>query len=62
MNAAAVDPIVRHEAFDSLLRSFLEIGADGSVKVSRLAATPLQRADAGGFVDITARARRIVFS
>jgi len=48
--------------FDASLLSFLEVGADGSVNVSRLAATPHRTAGAGGFVDITARARRIVFS
>ena len=48
--------------FDCSLLSFLEIGADGSVNVSRLAATPHRTAGAGGFVDITARARRIIFS
>lgn len=48
--------------FDCSLLSFLEIGADGSVNVSRLAATPHRTAGAGGFVDITARARKIVFS
>lgn len=48
--------------FDCSLLSFLEIGADGSVNVSRLAATPHRTAGAGGFVDITARAPRIVFS
>ncbi len=49
-------------AFDASLLSFLEIGSDGSVNVSRLAVTPHRTAGAGGFVDITARARRIVFS
>ena len=48
--------------FDASLLSFLEIGADGSVNVSRLKATPHRTAGAGGFVDITARAKRIVFS
>ena len=48
--------------FDASLLSFLEIGADGSVNVSRLAATPHRTAGAGGFVDITARAGRIIFS
>lgn len=48
--------------FDAALLSFLEVGADGSVNVSRLAAVPHRTAGAGGFVDITARARRIVFS
>jgi len=48
--------------FDCSLLSFLEIDAEGSVNVSRLPATPHRTAGAGGFVDITARARRIVFS
>ena len=48
--------------FDCSLLSFLEIDADGSVNVSRLSATPHRTAGAGGFVDITARAKRIVFS
>jgi propionate CoA-transferase len=48
--------------FDASLLSFLEIGQDGSVNVSRLRATPHRTAGAGGFVDITARARKIVFS
>ena len=48
--------------FDAALLSFLEIDAEGSVNVSRLAATPHRTAGAGGFVDITARARKIVFS
>lgn len=48
--------------FDCTLLSFLEIDAQGSVNVSRLAATPHRTAGAGGFVDITARARKIVFS
>ena len=49
-------------AFDCSLLSFLEIDADGSVNVSRLSATPHRTAGAGGFVDITARARKMVFS
>ena len=48
--------------FDCSLLSFLEIDADGSVNVSRLSATPHRTAGAGGFVDITTRARKIVFS
>lgn len=48
--------------FDCSLLSFLEVGADGSVNVSRLSATPHRTAGAGGFVDITARAKKIVFS
>jgi acyl CoA:acetate/3-ketoacid CoA transferase len=48
--------------FDCSLLSFLEIDSEGSVNVSRLSATPHRTAGAGGFVDITARARKIVFS
>ena len=48
--------------FDASLLSFLEIDREGSVNVSRLAATPHRTAGAGGFVDITARAKKIVFS
>ncbi|MGN6551537.1 MAG: acyl CoA:acetate/3-ketoacid CoA transferase [Pararhizobium sp.] len=48
--------------FDASLLSFLQIGRDGSVNVSRLSARPHVTAGAGGFVDITARARKIVFS
>ena len=48
--------------FDCSLLSFLEIDREGSVNVSRLAATPHRTAGAGGFVDITARAKKLVFS
>lgn len=48
--------------FDCSLLSFLQIDADGSVNVSKLAARPHVTAGAGGFVDITARAKRIVYS
>ena len=48
--------------FDCSLLSFLEIDRDGSVNVSKLGARPHVTAGAGGFVDITARARKIVFS
>ncbi len=48
--------------FDASLLSFLQIGSDGSVNVSQLSARPHVTAGAGGFVDITTRARRIVFS
>lgn len=48
--------------FDASLLSFLQIGEDGSVNVSKLSARPHVTAGAGGFVDITARARKIVFS
>jgi acyl CoA:acetate/3-ketoacid CoA transferase len=48
--------------FDCSLLSFMQIDKDGSVNVSRLAARPHVTAGVGGFVDITARAKRIVFS
>ena len=48
--------------FDASLLSFLQIDRQGSVNVSRLGAKPHVTAGAGGFVDITARAKRIVFS
>lgn len=48
--------------FDVGLLSFLEVGADGSVNVSRLASRPHVTAGCGGFVDITAHARKLVFS
>jgi acyl CoA:acetate/3-ketoacid CoA transferase len=48
--------------FDCSLLSFLEIDRDGSVNVSKLGVRPHVTAGAGGFVDITARARKIVFS
>ncbi len=48
--------------FGASLLSFLEIGRDGSVNVSKLSFRPHVTAGAGGFVDITARAKKIVFS
>ena len=48
--------------FDASLLSFLEIDRAGNVNVSRLAARPQVTAGAGGFVDITANAPRIVFA
>ncbi|MCP4385379.1 MAG: acyl CoA:acetate/3-ketoacid CoA transferase [Hyphomicrobiales bacterium] len=48
--------------FDASLLSFLQISEDGSVNVSKLTARPHITAGAGGFVDITSRARKIVFS
>ncbi|EEX62648.1 coenzyme A transferase [Brucella abortus bv. 6 str. 870] len=55
-------PIFRGAGFDASLLSFLEIGRDGSVNVSKLSFRPHVTAGAGGFVDITARAKKIVFS
>ena len=48
--------------FDMSLLSFLQIDRHGSVNVSKLGARPHVTAGAGGFVDITARARKIVIS
>lgn len=48
--------------FDLSLLSFLQIDRQGSINVSKLGVRPHVTAGAGGFVDITARARRIVFS
>jgi acyl CoA:acetate/3-ketoacid CoA transferase len=48
--------------FDMSLLSFLQIDRFGSVNVSKLGIRPHVTAGAGGFVDITARARKIVFS
>ena len=48
--------------FDMSLLSFLQIDSGGSVNVSKLGVRPHVTAGAGGFVDITARAKRIVFS
>jgi len=48
--------------FDASLLSFLEIDQSGSINVSKLSFRPHVTAGAGGFVDITARAKKIVFS
>ncbi len=48
--------------FDQSLMSFLQIDRSGSVNVSKLAARPHVTAGCGGFIDITSRARKIVFS
>ena len=48
--------------FDMSLLSFLQIDAAGSVNVSKLGVRPHITAGVGGFVDITARAKKIVFS
>ena len=47
--------------FDRSYLSFLQVDRDGSVNVSRLAARPHVTAGAGGFIDITAAAKAIVF-
>ncbi|MDJ1017839.1 MAG: CoA-transferase [Paracoccaceae bacterium] len=48
--------------FDVSFLSFLEVDRDGNVNVSKLGKKPYLTAGCGGFVDITANARRIVFS
>ena len=48
--------------FDRSMLSFMEIDHQGNVNVSRLRARPHVTAGVGGFIDITANARNIVFS
>lgn len=48
--------------FDAALLSFLQIDATGSINVHCLPKVPYRTAGAGGFVDITARAKKLVFS
>lgn len=47
--------------FDMSLLSFLEVDVEGNVNVSKLGKKPYLTAGCGGFVDITAHARKIVF-
>ncbi|MES0883858.1 acyl CoA:acetate/3-ketoacid CoA transferase [Roseibium sp. SCP14] len=48
--------------FDVSFLSFLEVDLEGNVNVSKLGKKPYLTAGCGGFVDITANARKIVFS
>src|SRR5215211_3993405 len=48
--------------FDRCLLSFLQVDTSGNVNVSRLRGKPHVSAGAGGFIDITAAARNLVFS
>jgi acyl CoA:acetate/3-ketoacid CoA transferase len=48
--------------FDVSFLSFLEVDVEGNVNVSKLGKKPYLTAGCGGFVDITAHARKIVFS
>jgi acyl CoA:acetate/3-ketoacid CoA transferase len=48
--------------FDRSLLSFMQVDQYGSVNVSRLSLKPHVTAGIGGFIDITAHARSIVFS
>src|ERR687892_1427417 len=47
--------------FDCAFLSFLQIDVAGNVNVSKLAKRPYLTAGVGGFIDITARGRRLVF-
>jgi acyl CoA:acetate/3-ketoacid CoA transferase len=48
--------------FDLTFLSFMQVDGNGSVNVSKLGSKPYLTAGCGGFVDITAHARRIVFA
>ncbi|MEO0484490.1 MAG: CoA-transferase [Pseudomonadota bacterium] len=48
--------------FDMSFLSFLEVDRAGNVNVSKLGKKPYLTAGAGGFVDITSQAKKIVFS
>jgi acyl CoA:acetate/3-ketoacid CoA transferase len=48
--------------FDCGFVSFLQIDQTGNVNVSKLAKRPYLTAGVGGFIDITARGRRLVFA
>ena len=48
--------------FDVTFLSFLEVDVEGNVNVSKLGKKPYLTAGCGGFVDITANARKIVFA
>ena len=48
--------------FDMAFLSFMELDVEGNVNVSKLGKKPYLTAGCGGFVDITAHARKIVFS
>lgn len=48
--------------FDMTFLSFMEVDREGNVNVSKLGKKPYLTAGCGGFVDITAHAKKIVFS
>ncbi|MCX7289351.1 MAG: acyl CoA:acetate/3-ketoacid CoA transferase [Rhodobacterales bacterium] len=48
--------------FDLTFLSFMEVDVEGNVNVSKLGKKPYLTAGCGGFVDITAHAKKIVFS
>jgi acyl CoA:acetate/3-ketoacid CoA transferase len=68
LNADAIIPspqqftFFQGAGFDVGFVSFLQIDQDGNVNVSKLAKRPYLTAGVGGFIDITARGRRLVFA
>ena len=68
LNADAIIPspqqftFFQGAGFDCGFVSFLQIDRDGNVNVSKLAKRPYLTAGVGGFIDITARGRRLVFA
>ena len=67
LNADAIIPspqqftFFQGAGFDCAFVSFLQIDRAGNVNVSKLAKRPYLTAGVGGFIDITARGRRLVF-
>ena len=67
LNADAIIPspqqftFFQGAGFDCAFLSFLQIDRAGNVNVSKLAKRPYLTAGVGGFIDITARGRRLVF-
>jgi len=68
LNADAIIPspqqftFFQGAGFDIGFVSFLQIDQDGNVNVSKLAKRPYLTAGVGGFIDITARGRKLVFA
>jgi propionate CoA-transferase len=68
LNADAIIPspqqftFFQGAGFDCGFLSFLQIDAEGNVNVSKLSGRPYLTAGVGGFIDITAAGRRLVFS
>ena len=68
LNADAIIPspqqftFFQGAGFDCGFVSFLQIDRAGNVNVSKLAKRPYLTAGVGGFIDITARGRRLVFA
>jgi propionate CoA-transferase len=68
LNADAIIPspqqftFFQGAGFDCGFVSFLQIDQAGNVNVSKLAKRPYLTAGVGGFIDITARGRRLVFA